>query len=182
MMKRLSAHWPKTRASSARGIEVGHIFYFGTKYSDAMGAKVATAEGTEVPVHMGSYGVGVSRLLGALIEANHDEDGIIWPKSVAPFHVGIINMRPGDDLTDPVCEDLYAKLEAAGIEVLYDDTDSRAGAKFATMDLIGLPFQVVAGPRGLKDGVLEVKDRATGEKEMLTPEATLNKLTAALTD
>ncbi|WP_420337778.1 proline--tRNA ligase [Roseibium sp.] len=167
---------------SARGIEVGHIFYFGTKYSDAMGAKVATAEGTEVPVHMGSYGVGVSRLLGALIEANHDEDGIIWPKSVAPFHVGIINMRPGDDLTDPVCEDLYAKLEAAGIEVLYDDTDSRAGAKFATMDLIGLPFQVVAGPRGLKDGVLEVKDRATGEKEMLTPEATLNKLTAALTD
>ncbi len=167
---------------SARGIEVGHIFYFGTKYSDAMGAKVATAEGTEVPVHMGSYGVGVSRLLGALIEANHDVDGIIWPKSVAPFHVGIINMRPGDDLTDPVCEDLYAKLEAAGIEVLYDDTDSRAGAKFATMDLIGLPFQVVAGPRGLKDGVLEVKDRATGEKEMLTPEATLNKLTAALTD
>jgi prolyl-tRNA synthetase len=167
---------------SARGIEVGHIFYFGTKYSDAMGAKVATAEGTEVPVHMGSYGVGVSRLLGALIEANHDEDGIIWPKSVAPFHVGIINMRPGDDLTDPVCEDLYAKLEAAGIEVLYDDTDSRAGAKFATMDLIGLPFQVVAGPRGLKDGVLEVKDRATGEKEMLTPEVTLNKLTAALTD
>ncbi|OJJ12160.1 proline--tRNA ligase [Alphaproteobacteria bacterium AO1-B] len=167
---------------SARGIEVGHIFYFGTKYSDAMGAKVATAEGTEVPVHMGSYGVGVSRLLGALIEANHDEDGIIWPKSVAPFHVGIINMRPGDDLTDPVCEDLYAKLEAAGIEVLYDDTDSRAGAKFATMDLIGLPFQVVAGPRGLKDGVLEVKDRATGEKEMLTPEATLNRLTAALTD
>jgi len=167
---------------SARGIEVGHIFYFGTKYSDAMGAKVATAEGTEVPVHMGSYGVGVSRLLGALIEANHDEDGIIWPKSVAPFHVGIINMRPGDDLTDPVCEDLYAKLEAAGVEVLYDDTDSRAGAKFATMDLIGLPFQVVAGPRGLKDGVLEVKDRATGEKEMLTPEATLNKLTAALTD
>ncbi|XYK81193.1 MAG: proline--tRNA ligase [Labrenzia sp.] len=167
---------------SARGIEVGHIFYFGTKYSDAMGAKVATAGGTEVPVHMGSYGVGVSRLLGALIEANHDEDGIIWPKSVAPFHVGIINMRPGDDLTDPVCEDLYAKLEAAGIEVLYDDTDSRAGAKFATMDLIGLPFQVVAGPRGLKEGVLEVKDRATGEKEMLTPEATLNKLTAALTD
>lgn len=166
---------------SARGIEVGHIFYFGTKYSDAMGAKVATAEGTEVPVHMGSYGVGVSRLLGALIEANHDDDGIIWPKSVAPFHVGVINMRPGDSLTDPACEDLYAKLEAAGVEVLYDDTDNRAGAKFATMDLIGLPFQVVAGPRGLKDGLLEVKDRATGEKEMLSPEATLNKLTAALT-
>lgn len=167
---------------SARGIEVGHIFYFGTKYSDAMGAKVATAEGTEVPVHMGSYGVGVSRLLGALIEANHDENGIVWPKSVAPFHVGLVNLKPGDELTDPVCEDLYAKFEAAGIEVLYDDTDTRAGAKFATMDLIGLPFLVVAGPRGLKDGLLEVKDRATGEKEMLSPEATLNKLTAALTD
>lgn len=167
---------------SARGIEVGHIFYFGTKYSKAMGATVATAEGTEVPVHMGSYGVGVSRLLGALIEANHDDDGIIWPKSVAPFHVGLINMRPGDSLTDPVCEDLYARLEAAGIEVLYDDTGNRAGAKFATMDLIGLPFQVVAGPRGLKGGLLEVKDRASGEKVMLSPEETLNKLTAAFAD
>ncbi|GAB4523959.1 MAG: proline--tRNA ligase [Roseibium sp.] len=167
---------------SARGIEVGHIFYFGTKYSDAMGARVATAEGTEVPVHMGSYGVGVSRLLGALIEANHDENGIIWPKSVAPFHVGLVNLKPGDEQTDAASEDLYSKLEAAGIEVLYDDTDTRAGAKFATMDLIGLPYQVVAGPRGLKDGVLEVKDRATGEKEMLSPEATFNKLTAALTD
>ncbi len=172
----------ETDRVSARGIEVGHIFYFGTKYSDAMGAKVATAEGTEVPVHMGSYGVGVSRLLGALIEANHDENGIIWPKSVAPFHVGLVNLKPGDTLTDSVSEDLYAKLEAAGLEVLYDDTDTRAGAKFATMDLIGLPYQVVAGPRGLKDGLLEVKERSTGEKEMMTPEAALNKLTAALTD
>ncbi|MEO0978809.1 MAG: proline--tRNA ligase [Pseudomonadota bacterium] len=167
---------------SARGIEVGHIFYFGTKYSDAMGAKVATAEGTEVPVHMGSYGVGVSRLLGALIEANHDENGIIWPKSVAPFDAGLVNLKPGDDLTDTVSEDLYAKLAAAGLDVLYDDTDARAGAKFATMDLIGLPYQVVAGPRGLKDGLLEVKERSTGEKEMMTPEAALNKLTSALTD
>lgn len=173
---------PDDAKVSARGIEVGHIFYFGTKYSEAMGAKVATAEGTEVPVHMGSYGVGVSRLLGALIEANHDENGIIWPKSVAPFHVGLVNLKPGDSLTDTTSEDLYAKLEAAGIEVLYDDRDTRAGAKFATMDLIGLPYQVVAGPRGLKDGLLEVKDRATGEKEMLSPEAALNKLTAALTD
>ncbi|WP_422038446.1 proline--tRNA ligase [Roseibium sp.] len=167
---------------SARGIEVGHIFYFGTKYSDAMGAKVATAEGTEVPVHMGSYGVGVSRLLGALIEANHDDNGIIWPKSVAPFHVGLVNLKPGDALTDGVSEDLYAKLETAGVEVLYDDTDTRAGAKFATMDLIGLPYQVVAGPRGLKDGLLEVKERSTGEKKMMTPEAALNKLTSALTE
>ncbi|WP_150524858.1 proline--tRNA ligase [Roseibium sediminis] len=172
---------PEENRVSARGIEVGHIFYFGTKYSDAMGAKVATSEGTEVPVHMGSYGIGVSRLLGALIEANHDDDGIIWPASVAPFHVGLVNLKAGDEMTDAACEDMYAKLEAAGIEVLYDDTDNRAGAKFATMDLIGLPYQVVAGPRGLKDGVLEVKNRATGEKEMLSPEATLNKLVAALT-
>jgi prolyl-tRNA synthetase len=172
---------PEDRRVSARGIEVGHIFYFGTKYSDAMNAKVATGEGTEVPVHMGSYGIGVSRLLGALIEANHDDDGIIWPASVAPFHVGLVNLKVGDEATDSACEDLYAKLENAGIEVLYDDSDNRAGAKFATMDLIGLPYQVVAGPRGLKDGVVEVKNRATGEKEMLTPEATLNKLSAALT-
>ncbi len=169
------------RQVSARGIEVGHIFYFGTKYSDAMNAKVATSEGKEVPVHMGSYGIGVSRLLGALIEANHDDDGIIWPASVAPFHVGVVNLKAGDSATDAACEDLYAKLENAGLEVLYDDTDARAGAKFATMDLIGLPYQVVAGPRGLKDGVVEVKNRATGEKELLAPEAALNKLTAALT-
>ncbi|MTH97885.1 proline--tRNA ligase [Roseibium sp. RKSG952] len=172
---------PEAERVSARGIEVGHIFYFGTKYSEAMNAKVATSEGTEVPVHMGSYGIGVSRLLGALIEAHHDDDGIIWPASVAPFHVGLINLKQGDEMTNSACEDMYAKLSAAGLDVLYDDTDGRAGAKFATMDLIGLPYQVVAGPRGLKDGVLEVKNRATGEKEMLSPEATLNKLVAALT-
>ncbi|MBO0344538.1 proline--tRNA ligase [Roseibium limicola] len=172
---------PEEKRIVARGIEVGQTFYFGTKYSEPMGAKVATSDGKEVPVHMGSYGIGVSRLLGAIIEASHDDNGIIWPVEVAPFHVGLVNLKPGDALTDPVCEDLYAKLEAAGIEVLYDDTDNRAGAKFATMDLIGLPFQVVAGPRGLKDGLLEVKERKTGEKEMLTVEATLAKLQAALT-
>ncbi|MBO6755576.1 MAG: proline--tRNA ligase [Roseibium sp.] len=166
---------------SARGIEVGHIFYFGTKYSDPMGAKVATGDGNEVPVHMGSYGIGVSRLVGALIEANHDEAGIIWPASVAPFHVGLVNLKPGDGPTDAASEDLYGKLTAAGVEVLYDDTDTRAGAKFATMDLIGLPYQVVAGPRGLKDGVVEVKNRASGEKELLSPDAVVNKLVPALT-
>ena len=172
---------PEDKRIVARGIEVGQTFYFGTKYSEPMGAKVATPDGPDVPVHMGSYGVGVSRLLGAIIEASHDDDGIIWPASVAPFHVGLVNLKPGDSLTDGAAEDLYAKLEAAGFEVLYDDTDNRAGAKFASMDLIGLPFQVVAGPRGLKDGLLEVKTRATGEKEMLTPEATLNKLVSELT-
>jgi len=172
---------PEAQRVSARGIEVGHIFYFGTKYSEAMGAKVATGDGGDVPVHMGSYGIGVSRLLGALIEANHDDNGIIWPAAVAPFHVGLVNLKSGDEATDAACESLYGQLSAAGIEVLYDDTDNRAGAKFATMDLIGLPYQLVAGPRGLKDGVVEVKNRATGEKEELTLEAAVNKLVAALT-
>ena len=180
-MAEFEATVPEDKRIVARGIEVGQTFYFGTKYSDPMGGKVATADGSEVPVHMGSYGIGVSRLLGAIIEASHDDDGIIWPASVAPFHVGLVNLKAGDELTDTACEDLYGKLEQAGIEVLYDDTDARAGSKFATMDLIGLPYQVVGGPRGLKDGVFEVKNRATGEKEMLSPEATLNKLVAALT-
>ncbi|MBD8875769.1 proline--tRNA ligase [Roseibium polysiphoniae] len=180
-MAEFEAAVPEEKRISARGIEVGQTFYFGTKYSEPMGAKVTGPDGKDVPVHMGSYGVGVSRLLGAIIEASHDDDGIIWPASVAPFHVGVVNLKPGDDLTDGACEDLYAKLEAAGIEVLYDDTDQRAGAKFASMDLIGLPFQVVGGPRGLKDGLFEVKDRRSGEKEMLSPEAAFNKLKAALT-
>ncbi|ADZ70512.1 proline--tRNA ligase [Polymorphum gilvum] len=172
---------PEAERVSARGIEVGHIFYFGTKYSEPMGARVMTAEGTEVPVHMGSYGVGVSRLLGALIEANHDDDGIIWPASVAPFHVGLINLKPGDADTDSACAGLYARLEAVGVEVLYDDVDTRAGAKFATMDLIGLPFQIIAGPRGLKDGVVEVKERASGQRESLSLEAAFNRVREALT-
>ena len=164
---------------SARGIEVGHIFYFGTKYSEPMGAKVMTGEGKEVPVHMGSYGIGVSRLLGAIIEACHDDDGIVWPKEVAPFHVGVINMKVGSEC-DAVCESVYAELEKAGVEVLYDDRKTSAGQKFASMDLIGLPYQLVVGPRGLKTGEVEVKDRATGAREMLTPEAAVNKLISAL--
>ncbi|WP_439528676.1 proline--tRNA ligase [Pannonibacter sp.] len=172
---------PEDDRVSARGIEVGHIFYFGTKYSEPMGAKVMTSEGTEVPVHMGSYGVGVSRLMGALIEASHDDDGIIWPASVAPFHVGLINLKPGDAETDQACEALYQRFENAGIEVLYDDADTRAGAKFATMDLIGLPFQLIAGPRGLKDGQVEVKERATGARETLSIETAFNKIRDALT-
>ncbi|WP_102867766.1 proline--tRNA ligase [Pseudovibrio exalbescens] len=164
---------------SARGIEVGHIFYFGTKYSEPMGATVTNSDGVEVPVHMGSYGVGVSRLLAALIEANHDDDGIIWPVSVAPFHVGLINMKPGSE-ADGACNALYEKLEAAGVEVLYDDRDTRAGAKFASMDLIGLPYQVIVGPRGLKNGEVEVKNRASGERQMLSPEAAAEALIAAV--
>ena len=144
---------------TGRGIEIGHIFYFGTKYSATMGATVTNAEGKEVEIHGGSYGIGVSRLVGALIEAGHDEKGIIWPESVAPFRVGIVNLRSGDAACDGLCEDLYQRLQKAGIEVLYDDREERAGAKFATMELIGLPWQVAIGPRGAKTGTLEVKRR-----------------------
>ncbi len=171
---------PEDRRVSARGIEVGHIFYFGTKYSEPMNAKVTLNDGTDAFVHMGSYGVGVSRLLGAIIEAHHDEEGIIWPASVAPFHVGLVNLKPGDAATDSACEDLYAQLENAGIEVLYDDEDTRAGAKFATMDLIGLPWQLVVGPRGLKDGVVELKSRQSGEKVSLSPQDAINRLVGEL--
>lgn len=163
---------------SARGIEVGHIFYFGTKYSEPMGATVMGPDGVEKPVHMGSYGIGPSRLVGGIIEASHDENGIVWPASVAPFDIGLINMKPGDEATDAVCEQLYSSLINAQKDVLYDDTDTRAGAKFATMDLIGLPVQIIVGPRGLKDGVIEVKNRATGERETMTIDAAINKLTA----
>ena len=144
---------------TGRGIEVGHIFYFGTKYSAPMGATVTSADGKEIDVHMGSYGIGVSRLVGALIEAGHDDKGIIWPESVAPFRVGIVNLRSGDEACDGLCETLYQRLQQAGIEVLYDDREERAGAKFATMELIGLPWQVAVGPRGAKSGTLEVKRR-----------------------
>ena len=158
------AELPEDRKVSARGIEVGHIFYFGTKYSEPMNAVVQGPDGQMVPVEMGSYGIGVSRLVGGIIEACHDENGIVWPESVAPFQVGIINMRVGDEECDTVCEQAYQALELAGIDTLYDETDDRAGGKFARMDLIGLPWQIVIGPRGIKNGVVEVKNRKTGEK------------------
>jgi prolyl-tRNA synthetase len=163
---------------AARGIEVGHIFYFGTKYSKPLNAKVAGPKGEDVLVEMGSYGVGVSRLVGAIIEASHDEAGIIWPESVAPFRVGLISLNVGDQKTAQVCEDLYRKLTAAGVEVLYDDSEERAGAKFSTFDLIGLPWQVLVGPRGLASGQVEIKNRKTGERQVMTPEAAVNKLTS----
>ncbi|MEZ5839628.1 MAG: proline--tRNA ligase [Hyphomicrobiales bacterium] len=167
---------PEDRRISARGIEVGHIFYFGTKYSEPMNARVAGPDGVERPVHMGSYGIGPSRLVAAIIEASHDDAGIIWPDAIAPFSVGIINMKPGDAATDAACEGLYGKLRAAGVEVLYDDVDNRAGAKFATMDLIGLPWQVVIGPKGLAAGEVELRRRATGARENMSIEAVLNRL------
>ncbi|WP_373235713.1 proline--tRNA ligase [Cohaesibacter celericrescens] len=164
---------------AARGIEVGHIFYFGTKYSESMGATVMAADGKDYPVHMGSYGVGVSRLLGGIIEASHDENGIIWPKSVSPFDVGLINMKVGNEETDAACEQLYERLGNAGFDVLYDDRTGQAGAKFATMDLIGLPTQLIVGPRGLKSNEVEIKDRATGERELVSLDAVVDRIIAS---
>lgn len=161
---------------TGRGIEVGHIFYFGTKYSESMGATVTDSEGKEIKVEMGSYGIGVSRLIGAIIEAHHDDDGIIWPESVAPFKAGIINLRAGDAGCDGVCEELYAKLNDAGVEVLYDERDERAGVKFAEMDLIGLPWQIAVGPRGVKAGTVEIKQRG-GEREEVSLDSALARLT-----
>ncbi|TNE65911.1 MAG: proline--tRNA ligase [Alphaproteobacteria bacterium] len=163
---------------TGRGIEVGHIFYFGDKYSKPMNATVQGPEGETVNVQMGSYGIGVSRLVGGIIEASHDENGIIWPESVAPFKVGLINLRAGDEACTAACDKLYAELQAAGIEVLYDDRDERAGAKFANMDLIGLPWQIAVGPRGLEKGVIELKNRATGDRDELPAADAIRKLSA----
>ena len=169
---------PAERLRTGRGIEVGHIFYFGTKYSRPMGATVMGPDGQEVPVEMGSYGIGVSRLVGALIEAFHDEAGIMWPEPVAPFRIGLINLRAGDPACDAATADLETRLERAGLEVLVDDREESAGAKFATMDLIGLPWHAVIGPRGVKQGIVELKSRATGERTELAPEAVIARLAA----
>ena len=167
---------PAERRVERRGIEVGHIFYFGTNYSEPLGARVANAEGESVAVHMGSYGIGVSRLVGAIIEASHDEAGIVWPEAVAPFKVGLINLKAADQACAKACEDLYGKLRAAGLEVLYDDRDERAGTKFADMDLIGLPWQLIVGPRGLERGQVELKRRADGAREELSIDSALARL------
>jgi prolyl-tRNA synthetase len=167
---------PPEQLVTTRGIEVGHIFYFGAKYSEPLGALLAKPDGEQVPVEMGSYGIGVSRLVGAIIEASHDEAGIIWPEPVAPFQVGLINLKPGDAATNKACEDIYGRLRQSGAEVLYDDRDERAGAKFADMDLIGLPWQLVIGPRGVAQGKVELKRRATGEREEIGPDAALARI------
>jgi prolyl-tRNA synthetase len=155
----------------SRGIEVGHIFYFGTKYSAPFQAAVADATGAPVTVHMGSYGIGVSRLVAALIEAHHDDKGICWPVSVAPFHVGLVAIEGKEpDKILQTCETLEASLARAGLEVLFDDRDVRGGIKFADMDLIGLPFQVIAGPARLASGEVDIRIRRTGEQYALPVE------------
>jgi prolyl-tRNA synthetase len=167
---------PADKQVSARGIEVGHIFHFGTKYSEPMKAVVSGPDGQERPVHMGSYGIGPSRLVAAIIEASHDDAGIKWPEAVAPFRVAILNLKQGDGATDAACEALYRDLSAKGVDVLYHDLDERPGSKFATADLIGVPWQVIVGPKGLAAGTFEVKTRADGSRENLSPAATLDLL------
>jgi prolyl-tRNA synthetase len=172
------AQVPGESQVSARGIEVGHIFYFGTKYSEPMKAVVATGDGKEVPVHMGSYGIGPSRLVAAIIEASHDDAGIVWPEPVAPYKVALLNLKQGAADTDGACEKLYGALTAKGVEVLYHDLDERPGAKFATADLIGLPWQVMVGPRSLAEGKVEVKNRKTGERELMSVEDAVERLSS----
>ncbi|HDL16645.1 MAG TPA: proline--tRNA ligase, partial [Rhizobiales bacterium] len=174
--KRFEAEVPSPSRVSARGIEVGHIFFFGTKYTEPMNCRVQGPDGALVTIQCGSYGIGVSRLPAAIIEASHDDDGIIWPEPVAPYLVAIVNLKAGDTETDAACESLYSQLGNAGVDVLYDDTDERAGAKFAAMDLLGLPWQIIVGPRGIKQGEVEVKRRATGERQSMTPEAALTRI------
>ena len=170
---------PEPKRLTGRGIEVGHIFFFGANYSEPLGCTVQGPDGQPVTILSGSYGVGVSRLAGAIIEASHDEAGIIWPEPVAPFLIGLVNLKVGDAEVDGACEKLYRDLEAAGIEVLYDDRDERPGAKFASMDLIGLPWQVIVGPRGLKDGIAEVKNRRTGERQNVALDEVIQHFTGA---
>ncbi len=169
---------PAEKRVNTRGIEVGQIFYFGTKYSDTMKAMVAGPDGADVPIHGGSYGVGVSRLVGAIIEACHDDAGIKWPEAVAPFKAAILNLKQGSDDTDVACEKLYRELTAKGVEILYDDTDQRAGAKFAAADLIGIPWQILVGPKGLAEGKLELKRRSDGTRENLSPAEVVARLTS----
>ena len=177
---KFEADVPVDKRVAARGIEVGHIFFFGTKYSEPMGARVQGPDGKMVTVQMGSYGVGVSRLAGAIIEASHDASGIIWPVPVAPFEVGLINLKSGDKDTDAAALALYDKLRDAGIDVLYDDTDERAGGKFATMDLIGVPYQLIVGPKGVKSGEAEIKNRKSSEKQTLSLDAAITNVVEAV--
>ena len=175
------AKLPPDKQMSARGIEVGHIFYFGTKYSEPMKAVVAGPDGVERPVHMGSYGIGPSRLVAAIIEAFHDDAGIKWPEAVAPFRAAVLNLKQGSPDTDAACERIYGALMQKGVDTLYHDLDERPGSKFAAMDLIGVPWQVVVGPKGLAEGKVELKRRLDGSRELLTPEEVIARLTSDAT-
>ncbi|WP_332714585.1 proline--tRNA ligase [Pelagibacterium mangrovi] len=171
---------PEDKRIAARGIEVGQVFYFGTKYSEPMGASVTGPDGKDIPVHMGSYGIGLTRIVPAIIEASHDENGIVWPVSVAPFEVSLINLKSGDAQCDAANEKLYGQLQAAGLDVIYDDRETGAGQKFATADLVGIPFQLIVGPRGLASGEVEIKHRKSGERETIGIEDAIARLKALI--
>ena len=161
---------PDYDRKNSRGIEVGQIFYFGTKYSKSMNANIVTKEGKKIPVEMGSHGIGVSRLVGAIIEANHDDYGIIWPYEVSPFQIALINIKNDDEKVNNVCNNIYKKLYSEGLDLLYDDRSERPGVKFASMDLIGIPWRITVGPRNLKEGNVELFSRRTRSSEILTIE------------
>ncbi|MFN7038477.1 MAG: proline--tRNA ligase [Alphaproteobacteria bacterium] len=167
---------PADQLLTKRGIEVGHIFYFGTKYSKALNASITNNQGEQIFPEMGSYGIGVSRLVAAIIEANHDEHGIVWPKEVAPFSVSIINLKPSDDICNQLADNIYHKLKNNRIETLYDDTENSIGSKFATHDLIGIPYQIIIGPKSAKMNMVEFKERKTNFKEDVSVESALNRL------
>ncbi len=157
-----------------RGIEVGHIFYFGQKYSAPMKALISNSEGKKIAPFMGSYGVGISRLVGAIIEANHDEIGIVWPKEITPWNFNIINLKSGDIDCDNTCQNLYNLMEKNYLSVLYDDSEERAGVKLARADLLGMPYQIIIGPKSLKEELYDVKCRKSGEISKLSYDELLN--------
>jgi prolyl-tRNA synthetase len=171
---------PESERLAARGIEVGHIFYFGTKYSKPMNAVVAGPGSEQITVEMGSYGIGVSRLVGGIIEASHDDAGIVWPDAIAPFKVAIVNLKPDDGAVSGACEKLYDALQAKGLDVLYDDRELRPGAKFADMDLIGTPWQVIVGPKGLAAGKIEIKNRKSGAREEMPLDEVVAQIVARI--
>jgi len=179
-MAEYEASVPVEKRISARGIEVGQTFYFGTKYSAPMHGTVTGPDGREIAVHMGSYGVGVTRVVPAIIEASHDDNGIIWPVSVAPFEALVINLKVGDAESDAAADDFYIGLKNAGIDVAIDDRDQPAGAKFAAADLIGIPFQLIVGPRGLKNGEVEIKHRKSGARETIPLASAIDRLTSLI--
>jgi len=166
----------KEQLKISKGIEVGHIFYFGTKYSEKLSAFVQNNKGKKTAVHMGSYGIGISRLVGAIIEAFHDDKGIKWPISVAPFHVSLINLMIDDKACAKMANIMYEKINSSKLDVLYDDRDCSIGKKLSDNDLIGIPYQVIIGKRDLKDNIVQLKNRLNNETKKISPEEALNFL------
>jgi len=171
---------PEELRARSKGIEIGHVFYFGTKYSQPLGATVMGPEGDQVPVYMGSYGIGVTRLLATLIEVFHDEKGMVWPASVSPFDVSLLNLKMADDAAGVMADRFYQEAGQAGYDVLYDDRLASPGFKLKDADLVGMPYQVIVGEKALREGLFELKERHTGHQEYLSLEACLNKLLASV--